>query len=117
MKNEDTLQDALQTEDGLEAFLTRKAGSDGFQEKKRVVEAGAHPTDEMLGDYVWDRGDEAGSRIIRKHIVYCGICAKKVLELRGIRNDAEEKLLDWADGNVEVPRPSLDETMPPLEPK
>ncbi len=117
MKNKETLQEALQREDGIEAFIAQKSRSDKFQEKKRIVEAGSHPTDKMLEDYVWDRVDEASSQIIRKHNMYCGICAKKVLQLRGIKHEAEEKLLDWADGNREIPQPSPDEFMTPLEPK
>ncbi len=110
-------KEALQSEEAFDALITEEALSGDFQEKKRVVEEGPHPTNQDLYNYVWDpQYDENDFRIMR-HTAYCGICAKKVLELRGIRNDAEEKLLDWADGNVEIPRPSLDETMPPLEPK
>jgi hypothetical protein len=85
------------TEDSL-AFFIQEVSSPEYLGAKRRIEAGSHPTDRMLYNYVLNWVYENDAKIIMKHLAFCGICAAKVLQIRQVEGELEEKLSDWTDG-------------------
>ncbi len=106
-ENKITLQEALQSHEDLLAFVAQEAQSDDYLEAKRSVAGGPHPTHEMLHDHVWGVLDKESSRIIRDHMAFCKMCAKKVFQMRRIKQESAEKLVDWANEFPPVEAPAL----------
>ncbi|MEE4358196.1 MAG: hypothetical protein V2I97_17125 [Desulfococcaceae bacterium] len=82
-------------------FIQKEARSDDFRILKEKTEDGAHPSPEMLYDYVLGWSDEKDTERVMDHIAFCGICAKEVMQIRAVENDADgektvsEKIFSW----------------------
>jgi len=94
MNNTD-IKKAMKSNEDFLALLKQAAQSDEYRKLKKRAEEGPHPTDEMLYEYVLDVLDDEDARKIRDHISLCGICAKEVLQIRMMEENAEEELLAW----------------------
>lgn len=100
-----TLQDALQDDDTFLRFVKHDVRSETYQEMQRRVALGAHPSDEILYDYVLGWLDPEKTAVIKEHLLYCNKCDKEVECIRAIEQHADEKLHDFANTPAEESGP------------
>ena len=62
--------------------LTNLVRSADFRDSQARIEAGSHPTADMLHDYVWESLTPELARIIRAHAAFCAPCARAIFRLR-----------------------------------
>ena len=80
--------------------LTNLVRSADFRDNQARIEAGSHPTADMLHDYAWESLTPEFAQTIRAHAAFCAPCARAILRLRQLRLDAERDLLHWADASL-----------------
>ncbi len=98
MKHEHiALQQAVNDQAEFLTFLRQKSRSEGYRSRKRRIEQGPHPTEELLHDYVWGALDRKASRVIRTHAAFCSGCMRQLRRLAQIRDESEEQFLSWAN--------------------
>lgn len=68
-----------------------------YHRARKGIEAGPHPTDRLLYDYVLGWIEEEETEIISRHLLLCGICAQEVLNIREAESTIERKLSDWLE--------------------
>ncbi|RLC18888.1 MAG: hypothetical protein DRI57_07870 [Deltaproteobacteria bacterium] len=91
-KRDISLKNALKSNEAFFEFLQQDADSDEYRRLKRRVEKdGPHPTDEMLHDYVLGWLDEQDAKMVRDHILICGICSDEVLRLIRMERELDEE--------------------------
>ena len=86
---------ARRSEERLFELMRQEAGSDYHRTLRKAVEGGSHPSHEMLYDYVLDWLDDETCGSLMDHIALCASCAREVLRIRSIEEDAEEDMFDW----------------------
>ena len=86
-----TLETALENDEEFLSFLTREARSDEYREMKKKVEAGAHPSGDILWHYVMGGLNHKSSGSVREHLAYCEICTDEVMMLRQEESGEEPK--------------------------
>ncbi|QTA86293.1 hypothetical protein [Desulfonema magnum] len=96
-ENRTDLKDWLETDDDFLEFLEQEAQSDNYKSLKKEAEAGPHPTEDMLYDYVLDVLDHNAAKAVRNHILFCGECARELLRIRLIEEASENAFLSWLD--------------------
>ena len=80
---------SFQTYDGFLEVLARAAQASPYQKARQHINAGSHPTFDMLYDYVLDELDPAQTNIIQQHIALCGACAEETLRIRFVQEAIE----------------------------
>jgi len=88
-KNKGKLKEAGERHESFLSFVTHEASSERYQAMKSSAEAGEHPPDDMLRDYVLDRLDEEKSDRVMAHLAVCEICLK---DIRLIREEHMEEI-------------------------
>jgi len=86
-----------QAEHSFGQYLRRIARSEAYRRQRQEIERGLHPAQEWLHAYIWGQVSDEQARIIRNHLPGCASCTKTALRLRQIKDDAEQRLLDWAN--------------------
>lgn len=99
-----TFREAFQRNEDFVAFVLRH---EEFPEAKHTLEAGPHPSDEMLYDYVSEALSEAEASIVSEHLYYCGVCAEEVSRIRQFEKDVNAAL--WKQVNRLLPEPGIAE--------
>ncbi|GAK53131.1 hypothetical protein U14_04391 [Candidatus Moduliflexus flocculans] len=85
-----TIEHAFQSHDGFLELLEREAQSPHAQHLRKTIESGAHPTGDMLYDYVADDLEPAQTAIIQEHLAFCGACAEETLRIRFLQDAIED---------------------------
>ena len=85
-----TIEHAFQSHDGFLELLERGAQSPRAQHLRKTIESGAHPTGDMLYDYVADDLEPAETAIIQEHLAFCGACAEETLRIRFLQDAIED---------------------------
>ena len=80
---------SFQTHDGFLEVLAQAAQASPYQKARQQINAGSHPTLDMLHDYVLDELDPAQTNIIQQHIALCGVCAEETLRIRFVQEAIE----------------------------
>jgi len=94
MTDRDTIHEKSQETDHFLTWLRQQAGSETYQNMKQRIEAGLHPTGEMLYKYVLDNLNEQDELIIAKHLAYCERCADEVVQVRQMDADVDNAVLN-----------------------
>ncbi len=99
MKHEHiALQQAVNDQAEFLTFLRQKSRSEGYRSRKRRIEQGPHPTEELLHDYVWGALDRKASRVIRTHAAFCSGCMRQLRRLAQIRDE----MLSFREAGIKV---------------
>ena len=98
-KRDISLKDALKSDESFFEFLKQGADSDEYRHlKRRVEKEGPHPADEMLHDYVLGWLDEQDAKMVRAHILICGLCTDEILRLTRIESELDENAMGDVKG-------------------
>lgn len=106
MENEKIgLKDALKNNGNFMAFLEQEARSDEYRGIAEKAKKRTHPPAKILQDYAMGRLDRKKAAKVRKHISFCGVCAKEALKIMGksehpTRERLYDYVLDWLDKDV-----------------
>lgn len=89
------LRAALVSDEAFLEFLTQEADSSEFQAAQQRVEAGPHPADTLLHEYVFGWLDTQEAARIRDHLICCRTCAEEVLRFRQFEEQRDQATQAW----------------------
>jgi hypothetical protein len=83
--------------------LAQKIRPKDFVAAEQKIKQEAHPTEDMLFDYVQNAMSEEDSEVLRAHLLSCKSCADEESIIREIDRESDQAILDWAASPPERP--------------
>ncbi|MDY0092989.1 MAG: PEP-CTERM sorting domain-containing protein [Candidatus Vecturithrix sp.] len=107
------LQNALASDEAFLEFLAQEAHTSEFQAAQQRMEAGPHPTDTVLHEYVFGWVDAQDAAAIREHLSCCRTCAEEVLRFRQFEERRRQETQAWVTDAAQTAVASPPNTVSP----
>lgn len=83
--------------------LAQKIRPKDFVAAEQKIKQEAHPTEDMLFDYVQNAMSEEESEILKAHLMSCKSCTEEESIIREINRESDQAILEWAASPPERP--------------